>query len=127
MSDGVRHVSWRADAPASLVWAEAQDGGDPARAVVDGIRDLVYLHAAPFAEPPKVLARLTMRYAGIAWGREDVALINERWHKTRDYKQWMIAPGHLSTPPCAAIRHRGCARRHARRNCWQARCTNMAA
>ncbi|NGZ82850.1 alpha/beta hydrolase family protein [Duganella aceris] len=99
VSDGVRHVSWRADAPASLVWTEAQDGGDPARAVPDGIRDLVYLHAAPFAEPPLVLARLTMRYAGIAWGREDVALINERWHKTRDYKQWMIAPGHLSTPP----------------------------
>lgn len=28
---GVREVSWRADAPATLVWAEAQDGGDPAR------------------------------------------------------------------------------------------------
>jgi dipeptidyl aminopeptidase/acylaminoacyl peptidase len=99
VSDGVRHVSWRADAPASLAWAEAQDGGDPAREVVDGIRDLVLLQAAPFREPPKVLARLTMRYAGIAWGRDDVALINERWHKTRDYKQWMIEPAHLSTPP----------------------------
>lgn len=99
VSVGVRHVSWRADAPASLVWTEAQDGGDPARPVADGIRDLVYLQAAPFSEPPKVLARLTMRYAGIAWGRDDVALINERWHKTRNYKQWMIAPGHLSTPP----------------------------
>jgi dipeptidyl aminopeptidase/acylaminoacyl peptidase len=99
VSEGVRHVSWRADAPASLVWAEAQDGGDPVREVIDGIRDLVLLHAAPFREPPRVLARLTMRYAGIAWGRDDVALINERWHKTRDYKQWMIAPGHLSTPP----------------------------
>jgi dipeptidyl aminopeptidase/acylaminoacyl peptidase len=99
VSDGVRHVSWRADAPASLAWAEAQDGGDPAREVVDGIRDLVMLQAAPFREPPKVLARLTMRYAGIAWGRDDVALINERWHKTRLYKQWMIEPAHLSTPP----------------------------
>ncbi|MRX10916.1 prolyl oligopeptidase family serine peptidase [Pseudoduganella sp. FT25W] len=99
VSDGVRHVSWRADAPASLVWAEAQDGGDPAREVVDGIRDLVMLQAAPFRQPPLVLARLTMRYAGIAWGRDDVALINERWHKTRAYKQWMIEPGHLSTPP----------------------------
>lgn len=99
VSEGVRHVSWRADAPASLAWAEAQDGGDPARAVVDGVRDLVLLQAAPFREPPLVLARLTMRYGGIAWGRDDVALINERWHKTRDYKQWMIAPGHLSTPP----------------------------
>ncbi|TFW16097.1 alpha/beta hydrolase family protein [Duganella callida] len=99
VSAGVRHVSWRADAPASLVWAEAQDGGDPAREVVDGIRDLVLLHAAPFREPPLVLARLTMRFAGIAWGRDDVALINERWHKTRAYNQWMIAPGHLSTAP----------------------------
>lgn len=99
VSEGVRHVSWRADAPATLVWTEAQDGGDPARPVIDNIRDLVYMHAAPFREPPLVLARLTMRYAGIAWGRGDVALINERWHKTRDYKQWMIEPEHLSTPP----------------------------
>jgi dipeptidyl aminopeptidase/acylaminoacyl peptidase len=99
VSEGVRHVSWRADAPATLVWTEAQDGGDPARPVIDNIRDLVYMHAAPFHEPPLVLARLTMRYAGIAWGRSDVALINERWHKTRDYKQWMIQPDHLSAPP----------------------------
>ena len=99
VSSGVRHVSWRADAPASLVWAEAQDGGDPAHEVQDGVRDVVYLHAAPFHAPPLVLARLTMRYGGVAWGREDVALVSERWHKTRQYKQWMIAPGHLSTPP----------------------------
>ena len=99
VSAGVRHVSWRADAPATLAWAEAQDGGDPARAVDDGIRDVVYVQAAPFRQPPQVLARLTMRYAGIAWGREDVALINERWHKAREYKQWMIAPGHAATPP----------------------------
>src|SRR5471030_1001039 len=99
VSEGVRHVSWRADVPATLVWTEAQDGGDPARPVIDSIRDVVYMHAAPFREPPLVLARLTMRYAGIAWGRGDVALINERWHKTRDYKQWMIEPEHLSTPP----------------------------
>jgi dipeptidyl aminopeptidase/acylaminoacyl peptidase len=99
VSEGVRHVSWRADASATLVWTEAQDGGDPARPVIDNIRDLVYMHAAPFHEPPLVLARLTMRYAGIAWGRSDVALINERWHKTRDYKQWMLQPDHLSAPP----------------------------
>ncbi len=99
VSEGVRHVSWRADVAATLVWTEAQDGGDPARPVIDNIRDVVYMHAAPFREPPLVLARLTMRYAGIAWGRGDVALINERWHKTRDYKQWMIEPEHLSTPP----------------------------
>ncbi|MGV7207928.1 prolyl oligopeptidase family serine peptidase [Oxalobacteraceae bacterium A2-2] len=99
VSDGVRNVSWRADAPATLVWAEAQDGGDPAREVADGIRDLVYQHAAPFHAPAQVLARLTMRYGGIAWGRGDVALISERWHKTRGYRQWMIAPDHPGLAP----------------------------
>jgi dipeptidyl aminopeptidase/acylaminoacyl peptidase len=44
---GVRDVSWRIDAPATLVWAEAQDGGDPAKPAE--IRDIVYAQAAPFA------------------------------------------------------------------------------
>jgi dipeptidyl aminopeptidase/acylaminoacyl peptidase len=100
VSEGVRHVGWRVDAPATLVWAEAQDGGDPSVSRdVNGIRDIVYLHAAPFRGSPQVLARLTMRYGGIAWGRGDVALLNERWHKTRDYKQWMIAPDHPHMAP----------------------------
>ena len=96
VSAGVRYVSWRADAPATLVWAEAQDGGDPARPMEthDNVRDIVYLHAAPFRGSPQVLARLGSRFAGISWGRGDVALLTERWHKTRAYKQWMIAPDH---------------------------------
>ncbi|MBY0557955.1 MAG: prolyl oligopeptidase family serine peptidase [Burkholderiaceae bacterium] len=91
---GVRNVGWRADAAATLVWVEAQDGGDPAQAVSDGIRDVVYQQAAPFAkgQAPTVLARLTMRYAGIAWGRGDVALMSERWHKTRAFQRWKLQP-----------------------------------
>ncbi|WP_374359558.1 prolyl oligopeptidase family serine peptidase [Pseudoduganella danionis] len=94
VSAGVRNVGWRADAAATLVWVEAQDGGDPARAVADGVRDVVYLHAAPFVAAPQVLARLQTRYAGVAWGRGDVALVNERWHKTRDFRQWRLQPDH---------------------------------
>jgi len=97
VSEGVRHVGWRVDAPATLVWAEAQDGGDPA--VQREVRDIVYMHAAPFRGSPQVVARLSMRFGGIAWGRGDVALLNERWHKTRAYKQWMIAPDHPHMAP----------------------------
>ncbi|MEF2269469.1 hypothetical protein V3C40_22045 [Janthinobacterium sp. LS2A] len=64
VSAGVRSVSWRVDAPATLVWAEAQDGGDPAKVVE--IRDIVYTQAAPFTAKPAVLAKLGSRYAGIA-------------------------------------------------------------
>ena len=90
VSAGVRSVSWRVDAPATLVWAEAQDGGDPAKA--SDIRDIVYMQAAPFADKPAVLARLGSRYLGVAWGRGDLALLSEAWYKTRAVKQWRIYP-----------------------------------
>ncbi|WP_257572859.1 S9 family peptidase [Janthinobacterium sp. UMAB-56] len=90
VSAGVRSVSWRVDAPATLVWAEAQDGGDPAKAAE--IRDIVYTQAAPFTNKPAVLAKLGSRYAGVAWGRGDLALLSEAWYKTRAVKQWRIQP-----------------------------------
>ncbi|MFP5392551.1 MAG: prolyl oligopeptidase family serine peptidase [Gammaproteobacteria bacterium] len=87
---GVRNVSWRTDAPATLVWSEAQDGGDPA--VPAEVRDLVWCHAAPFERPPEVLARLATRYSEILWGRGDLALITEGWYKTRAVKIWRMRP-----------------------------------
>ena len=94
---GVRSVSWRADAPATLVWAEAQDGGDPARPAA--IRDAVFVQAAPFDKPPVTLAQLGARYAGITWGRGDVALLDEYWWKSRQQKQWKIAPDDPAQAP----------------------------
>lgn len=94
---GVREVSWRADAPATLVWAEAQDGGDPARD--SKVRDAVLMQAAPFEAPPVTLAQLGSRYAGIQWGRGDLALLNESWWKSRVVKQWRIAPDQLDQAP----------------------------
>ncbi|WP_222565615.1 alpha/beta hydrolase family protein [Novilysobacter antarcticus] len=91
VATGVRRISWRSDAPATLVWAEAQDGGDPARDVE--VRDVVFAHAAPFNGKPVELARLGLRYAGATWGRDDLALIDEFWWKTRQTRQWRIAPG----------------------------------
>jgi dipeptidyl aminopeptidase/acylaminoacyl peptidase len=97
VSAGVRDVSWRVDAPATLVWAEAQDGGDPARPAE--VRDVVYAQAAPFADKPVVLARLASRYNGIVWGRGDLALLTEGWYKTRAVKTWRIAPDQPATAP----------------------------
>lgn len=87
---GPREVQWRSDAPATLVWAEAQDGGDPARAAA--IRDAVFMQAAPFDKPPQTLARLAARFEGAHWGNGELALIDEFWWKTRQVRQWRIAP-----------------------------------
>ncbi|NBB14561.1 prolyl oligopeptidase family serine peptidase [Caulobacter sp. SLTY] len=83
---GPRAVSWRDDAPATLVWAEAQDGGDP-RTKVE-IHDRVLMQAAPFTAQPTVLADLKERYSGVEWGRADFALVRSAWFDTR-HETWL--------------------------------------
>ncbi|OAX88361.1 aminoacyl peptidase [Xanthomonas nasturtii] len=94
---GVRDIAWRHDAPATLVWAEAQDGGDPAREST--IRDAVRMQAAPFNRAPVTLAQLGSRFEGIHWGRGDLAIVSESWWKTRRTKQWHIAPDQPQRAP----------------------------
>ncbi|MEH6416689.1 alpha/beta hydrolase family protein [Pseudomonas sp. CGJS7] len=94
---GVRDIEWRSDAPATLVWAEAQDGGDPARAAT--IRDAVLMQAAPFETPPQTIARLASRFERVRWSSGDLALVDESWWKTRQIKQWRIAPDHGDRAP----------------------------
>ncbi|MCL1533845.1 S9 family peptidase [Xanthomonas nasturtii] len=94
---GVRDIAWRHDAPATLVWAEAQDGGDPAREST--IRDAVRMQAAPFNRAPVTLAQLGSRFEDIHWGRGDLAIVSESWWKTRRTKQWRIAPDQPQRAP----------------------------
>lgn len=90
VSPGARSVSWRADAPATLVWAEAQDGGDPRKKVA--VHDSVFLSAAPFDAAPTKLLDLDQRYRGIDWGKGDFALLTSRWWQTRNMKLIAIDP-----------------------------------
>lgn len=87
---GKRSVSWRADAPATLYWAEALDGGDPA--VETDERDAVYMIEAPFFGEPTLLAKTALRYGGMNWGDENRAILNERWWAKRLDKRTLIDP-----------------------------------
>ncbi|MDX2100088.1 MAG: prolyl oligopeptidase family serine peptidase [Leptolyngbyaceae cyanobacterium bins.59] len=94
---GRRQVNWRADHPATLVWAEALDGGDAGREVP--LRDTVYTLQAPFNEAPKQLWQSQYRFRQILWGREDVALALEIWYNTRRLRIWQLNPSQLETAP----------------------------
>lgn len=87
---GVRDIEWRADKPATLVWAEALDGGDPAKA--SQFRDIVLTQDAPFTDKPREVIKLASRYAGTLWARGDLAIVSEYWWKTRAAKSWRITP-----------------------------------
>jgi predicted esterase len=91
VGEGPRGIGWRADAAATLYWAEAQDGGDP-NAEAE-IRDCVYTLPAPFDAAPRRLASLAWRYNGLVWGSDSVALLTERRYKTRSARSYLIAPG----------------------------------
>jgi dipeptidyl aminopeptidase/acylaminoacyl peptidase len=93
---GPRSHAWRADAPATIYWVETQDGGDPKKEVE--IRDRVYILDAPFSGQPKELVATKLRYAGISWGNDKLALVNESWWNSRQIITSIINPSVPGTP-----------------------------
>jgi len=83
---GPREFSWRATAPATLVWAEALDGGD--WNVTVPARDKILLSKAPFTSPVVEITRTVERYAGCSWSEKpNIALLteyddNRHWTRT---------------------------------------------
>ncbi|KAI4324116.1 hypothetical protein L6164_023679 [Bauhinia variegata] len=96
---GMRSINWRADKPSTLYWVETQDGGD-AKVEVSP-RDVVYTQPAePLeGEQPVVLHKLDLRYGGISWCDDSLALVYESWYKTRRIKTWVISPGSEDVSP----------------------------
>ncbi len=73
---GPRDFEWRPTEPATLLWAEALDGGD--WNVKVPARDKVMLQKAPFNSPAVEITRTEQRYAGFLWSEKPgVALLNE--------------------------------------------------
>ena len=66
---GPRSVSWIPTEPATLMWAEALDGGDPRNKAEK--RDKLMKLAAPFHAPPTELLRTEWRYSGRQFGEKD--------------------------------------------------------
>lgn len=94
---GKRSINWRADRPATLVWAEALDEGDPAIEVP--YRDEVFELDAPFTGTPKSLVKTINRYAGILWGTDNMALLYDNWWNTRNTKTYIFDPSNPSQEP----------------------------
>ncbi|MEL6445285.1 MAG: prolyl oligopeptidase family serine peptidase [Bacteroidota bacterium] len=94
---GPRSVQWRADAPSTLVWTEAQDGGD-AGAGAD-VRDRLFVHAAPFDDAPTPWTELALRFSSLTWGDDDTAILYEYWWADRALRVHRLTPGSLDAAP----------------------------
>jgi dipeptidyl aminopeptidase/acylaminoacyl peptidase len=82
-----REFDWRSDAPATVFWVEAADGGDPRKDVP--IRDTLFLLDAPFDGSRRKLADLPLRFDSLVWGNGRLAVVQEsRW---KDRKRIILA------------------------------------
>ncbi len=84
-----RGIHWRQDQPATVVWAEALDGGDLKNKVP--FRDRVMSIAAPFTSDPAEFAKTEWRYANVSFTEKGVALLTESDRATRHVRTWVIA------------------------------------
>lgn len=62
---GPRAVTWQEKRPATLLWTEALDNGDPTKQVP--FRDQIMSIAAPFSGEPREVLKVTHRFAGWDW------------------------------------------------------------
>lgn len=85
---GKRGMTWRDDAPATLYYAEALDGGDQAQKA--DYRDEIFVWEAPFNQTPKSFFKTKQRYSGIDWTNANYAIVSESWYDTRNTTSYLV-------------------------------------
>lgn len=91
VEEGPRSFTWRNDAPATVFWVEAQDGGDPRQEAE--IRDKMFYLEAPFNGEAKEGISFELRYGGVTWGNDGLAIAYESWWYTRRSITSQFSPG----------------------------------
>ncbi|HYS53205.1 MAG TPA: prolyl oligopeptidase family serine peptidase [Thermoanaerobaculia bacterium] len=88
---GPRGHRWRADQPATVVWAEALDGGDLKNKVP--FRDKVMMLGEPFTTEGTEITETEWRFTNIAYTEKGVGLLSEFDRPTRKVRTWILESG----------------------------------
>jgi dipeptidyl aminopeptidase/acylaminoacyl peptidase len=86
---GPRSVQWVPNKPATLVWTEALDDGDPRKKVPH--RDQLFTHAAPFAGKPHSAGKVEHRYAGLSFFEDGDAFLLRDYDRDRRWSRTVLA------------------------------------
>ncbi|HLL76216.1 MAG TPA: prolyl oligopeptidase family serine peptidase [Pyrinomonadaceae bacterium] len=87
---GPRRYAWRPTEPATLVWAEALDEGDPKKKVEH--RDRVLMLKAPFAGTPAEIFRTPHRLQALSWFETGgTLLVSDYERDTRKATTWIVS------------------------------------
>jgi dipeptidyl aminopeptidase/acylaminoacyl peptidase len=95
---GPRSARWQPLRPATLVWVEALDEGNPEVSVPfrDGLKSL----EAPFQSEPRDIGKTPERFADLSWlGQESLALVSDFSWKKQWRTTFLMDFNHPETPP----------------------------
>ncbi len=80
VASGPRSETWRPSEPATLEWIERRGGGDA-----------LFAQPAPFAAPPRAVAAVERRFAGITWiERSHMAVVQDYDRGTRERRTFLL-------------------------------------
>lgn len=96
-----RRFTWRNDAPATITWVQALDGGDPKKEVP--YRDVVKTLAAPFDGTPVELVKTVDRFDNLLWGNEHFALLTDANSSKQKIRVSKLDPSNPSQAPVTII------------------------
>lgn len=85
---GPRNYRWRPTEPATLVWVEALDGGDPKKKVAH--RDRLLTLKAPFKEAAAELLKTEQRLINVLWGEKDGLMFVSDFDRDRRWVRTMM-------------------------------------
>lgn len=94
---GMRSLSWRKDKPATLIYAQALDGGDPENEVP--YRDEVFEMQAPFDKAGRPFLKTINRFSGIEWASDNIAVAYDYWWNNRNTKTYLFNPSNVDQEP----------------------------
>ncbi|HDT13703.1 MAG TPA: S9 family peptidase, partial [Candidatus Aminicenantes bacterium] len=97
---GPRNVDWMTHEPATLVWVEALDEGDPKKDVP--FRDRFVTLAAPFAGEPKEILKLAERAAGLQFFQTPGKVLATQREWKRNWRTTFLVD--LAKPSAAPIK-----------------------
>jgi dipeptidyl aminopeptidase/acylaminoacyl peptidase len=86
---GRREFQWRSDRPATIMWAEALDDGDPARDAPQ--RDQLFQLPAPFSAAPRAWCATRNRWQQVLWSDCGWAVVSDYRWKNRNSRLYVVA------------------------------------
>ena len=71
----------------------------PGRGTLEDVRFRARSPLSCISLAPRRLWESALRFGGVTWGRDDLALVGEWWYSSRTTRTWIVDPAHPEKEP----------------------------